>query len=319
MEWKINTEEVEAFEAHYHRLFQKQEQLLNKSPQSISVFQHVKEKLFEEWTYNSNGIDGNTISLKETRVILQDGMTVKGKSLQEHFELVNHHEAIEYLEALSNINYILTEKDILDVHGILMCKIEKEFAGRYRNGAVRIAGARFIPPNALKVKELMEALINHVFENPLQLNPIALSCIFHHRFLQIHPFFNGNGKTARLIMNLILMRSGFPPAILLKNDRKKYFDALDLADNSHYKKLILLVAQATERSLNFYSRAFPSTASDEEYRSISEIVTDSDMPYSQEYVSLLARRGKIDAYKIGRNWMTNKKAIKDYLNRKISD
>lgn len=316
MEWKFNIEEIQEMQPHYDRLLQKRNQLNSKRPLSGSALYQLKESLSLEWTYHSNSIEGNTLNLQETRIVLLDGMTVKGKSMREHFEATNHYEAIEYLESLVKEDYVLNERDILEIHSIILSKIEKEFAGRYRNGAVRIMGANFIPPNALRVSEYMEELLNWVNENPLQLNEFALASVFHHRFVHIHPFFDGNGRTVRLAMNLILMRSGFPPAIILKNDRKKYYDALNLANNGNYNKLLLLMAQAAERSLDIYLNAYPSDSLDDEYRYISEIVSEPDMPYGQEYVSLLARQGKIDAYKEGRNWVTNKKAIKDYINSK---
>lgn len=316
MEWKFNIEEIQEMQPHYDRLLQKRNQLNSKRPLSGSALYQLKESLSLEWTYHSNSIEGNTLNLQETRIVLLDGMTVKGKSMREHFEATNHYEAIEYLESLVKEDYVLNERDILEIHSIILSKIEKEFAGRYRNGAVRIMGANFIPPNALRVSEYMEELLNWVNENPLQLNEVALASVFHHRFVHIHPFFDGNGRNVRLAMNLILMRSGFPPAIILKNDRKKYYDALNLANNGNYNKLLLLMAQAAERSLDIYLNAYPSDSLDDEYRYISEIVSEPDMPYGQEYVSLLARQGKIDAYKEGRNWVTNKKAIKDYINSK---
>lgn len=316
VKWEFNIQDIHELQPHYERLMNKRNQLNSKRPLSGSVLYQLKESLSLEWTYNSNSIEGNTLSLQETRIVLLDGMTVKGKSMREHFEATNHHEAIEYLESLVKADYIINERDILEIHSIILSKIEKDFAGRYRNGAVRIMGANFIPPNALRVSEQMEELLLWVNENPLQLNEVALASIFHHRFVHIHPFFDGNGRTVRLAMNLILMRSGFPPAIILKNDRKKYYDALNLANKGNYSKLLLLMAQAAERSLDIYLNAYPSESLDDDYRSISEIVSEPDMPYGQEYVSLLARQGKIDAYKEGRNWVTNKRAIKDYINNK---
>jgi Fic family protein len=316
MKWEFNIQDIQEIQQHYDRILLKKDELSGKRPLSGSALSRIQEGLSLEWTYNSNSIEGNTLSLQETRRVLMDGMTVKGKSMREHFEATNHHEAIEYLESLVKQDYVLNERDILEIHSIVLSKIEKEFAGRYRNGAVRIIGANFIPPNALRVSEQMEELLDWVNANPMQLNEVALASIFHHRFVHIHPFFDGNGRTVRLAMNLILMRSGFPPAIILKNDRKKYYDALNLANKGNYSKLLLLMAQAVERSLDIYLNAYPSESLDDDYRSISEIVSEPDMPYGQEYVSLLARQGKIDAYKEGRNWVTNKKAIKDYVNNK---
>ena len=143
------------------------------------------------------------------------------------------------------------------------------------------------------------------------MNDIELASVFHHKFVWIHPFFDGNGRTVRLAMNLLLMRKGFPPAIILKNDRKKYYDALNQANNGNYQKLILLMSQAIERTLNIYLNALPD--SEYEYSYISDIVSEPNTPYGQEYISLLARQGKIDAYKEGRNWLTTKNAIDNYI------
>jgi Fic family protein len=189
--------------------------------------------------------------------------------------------------------------------------IEEDFAGRIRNGGVRISGANFVPPNANKVSDLLDELIDFVNTNPLQLNDIELATIFHHKFVWIHPFFDGNGRTVRLAMNLLLMRKGFPPAIILSNDRKKYYEALNQANNGNYQKLMLLMCQAQERTLNIYLSSLPDN--DYDFQEISNIVNEPNSPYSQEYISLLARQGKIDAHKEGRNWYTTKKAIEDYI------
>jgi len=132
-------------------------------------------------------------------------------------------------------NYILTDKDILTVHGLVLQKIEKEYAGRYRNAGVRISGANFNPPNALKVDTYMTDLIEWLNNETIPINSVVKAAIFHHRFVWIHPFFDGNGRTVRLSMNLLLMRCGFPPAIILKNDRKKYYEALNQANNGNYQ------------------------------------------------------------------------------------
>jgi Fic family protein len=130
----------------------------------------------------------------------------------------------------------------------------------------------------------------------------------------IHPFFDGNGRTVRLISNLLLMQAGFPPAIILKNDRKKYYTALNLANKGNYSKLLLLVIQSVERSLDIYLSNLNNTY--EDYQPISNIVSEPGVPYGQEYVSLLARQGKIDAYKDSRNWLTTKDAVLDYMKKR---
>ncbi|MBK6449279.1 MAG: Fic family protein [Saprospiraceae bacterium] len=269
----------------------------------------IKESLTLEWTYNSNSIEGNTLTLVETKLIIEEGITIKGKSLREHFEAVNHQVAIEMIESLVDKNHLLNVHDILIVNGVVLQNIEKEYAGRYRTSGVRISGANFVPPNALKIDDLMTELINWVNEYPIDI--VIKAAIFHHRFVWIHPFFDGNGRTARLIFNLLLMQAGFPPAIILKNDRKKYYDALNNSNNGDYSKLLLLVLQALERSLDIYLASLTNTY--EDYLPVSQIVDDPHIPYGQEYVSLLARQGKIDSFKEGRNWLTSKQAVLDYI------
>jgi Fic family protein len=310
--WDFNLSDLEELLPQIERLYEKKARLETSRPLPNSALHRIKEDLTLEWTYNSNSIEGNTLSLKETQMVLQEGMTVKGKSLREHFEAYNHEKAIDYLYTLVNKNYTLRSIDILSLHGLVLRSIEDDYAGRLRNGGVRIVGANFTPPNANKVSDLLDQLITFVNDNPLGLNDILLSTIFHHKLVWIHPFFDGNGRTVRLAMNLLLMRNGFPPAIILKNDRKKYYEALNQANKGKYHKLCLLMLQALERSLNIYINALPHNTY-EDYEPISHIVSEPDVPYGQEYVSLLARQGKIDAYKEGRDWLTTKSAVQSYI------
>lgn len=313
--WNIDLSYREELQSTFERLYHKKQHLQSSRPLPAIALNKIKESLSIEWTYNSNSIEGNTMSLRETQMVLQEGITVKGKSLREHFETHNHDKAIDYLYSIINETYILRSIDILSLHGLVLRSIEEDFAGRIRNGGVRITGANFTPPNANKVPDLLDELIDFINTNPLNLNAIELATIFHHKLVWIHPFFDGNGRTVRLSMNLLLMRCGFPPAIILKNDRKKYYEALNQANNGNYQKLTLLMCQSLERTLNIYINALPDT--DTEYVEISNLVQEPNMPYGQEYISLLARTGKIDAYKEGRNWLTTREAVEDYiLNRK---
>jgi Fic family protein len=313
--WKIDLGYRTEFQSTFERLYQKKQDLQASRPLPNIALNKIRESLSIEWTYNSNSIEGNTLSLRETQMVLQEGITIKGKSLREHFETYNHDKAIDYLFSIINDDYVLRSIDILSLHSLVLRSIEEDFAGRIRNGGVRISGANFVPPNANKVSDLVDELIDFINTNPLELNDIELAAVFHHKLVWIHPFFDGNGRTVRLAMNLLLMRCGFPPAIILKNDRKKYYDALNQANNGNYQKLMLLMCQALERSLNIYLNAMPN--SDTDFQKISDIVNEPSSPYGQEYVSLLARTGKIDAYKEGRNWFTTKEAIDEYIaNRK---
>lgn len=309
MSWKTYPWNFERMEAYLERLTQKKHELDELRPIPEYALRSIKESMTLEWTYNSNSIEGNTLTLQETKMVIEEGFTIKGKSLREHFEALNHQEAITFIESLISADYLLKESDILEVHALVLQKIEKDFAGRFRTSGVRISGANFIPPNALKVPDYIAELVSWV--NEADLDPLIKAAVFHHRFVWIHPFFDGNGRTTRLLFNLLLMKEGYPPAIILKNDHKKYYDALNHANQGDYAKILLLTLQAVERSLNIYLGSLNNTY--EDYQSIADIVEEPEIPYSQEYVSLLARQGKIDAFKEGRNWLTSKQAILNYI------
>jgi len=297
------------------RIQKKKKQLDQLRPIPTVILEKLKKQLALEWTYNSNAIEGNTLTLQETRLVLEEGITIKGKPLREHFEAKNHEKAIQYLEKIIQQNFKCTESRIFEIHKLVLDGIEEDVAGRYRNGQIRIIGANFIPPAGHKVPDLMAEFIKEVTIREKKESILSLATFTHHRFVWIHPFFDGNGRTARLLMNLLLMKEGYPPAIILKNDRKKYYDALNQANQGNYEKLTLLMGQAIERSLDIYISAF-STHSNEEYLPLSQLAPLT--PYSAEYLGLLARRGLIDAYKEGRNWVSTKKAMDIYLDSQKS-
>ena len=312
MNWKTYPWGQEKLQLMLERVELKKARLNKLRPIASVALDKLRESMMMEWTYHSNAIEGNTITLQETRVILSDGITIGGKTLREHFETLNHHEAIAALESMVQKKYTMTASDIMHIHGLVLQRIEKEFAGRYRNAGVRITGANFTPPNALKVDDLMEELLDWINEkNDVPL--IVKAMMFHHRMVWIHPFFDGNGTTVRLMFNLLLMNAGYPPAIILQQDRKKYYDALNKANQGNYEKLMLMVLQALERSLDIYLSHLENNHDD--YRPISSIVEEMEVPYGQEYLSLLVRRGKIAGYKEGRNWLTTAEAVKEYMRR----
>lgn len=312
MKWQEYPYSFDGIEKHQERIQKKKQRLDARRPLPYVVLQSIMQSLTLEWTYNSNSIEGNTLTLQETKMVIEEGFTIKGKSLREHFEAVNHQSAIEYVQSLVSQKLPFTDAEIMKVHALVLQNIEKDYAGRFRTSGVRISGANFVPPNALKVNSMVSELVDWV--NTEDIDIVVKSAIFHHRFVWIHPFFDGNGRSARLLFNLLLMKEGFPPAIILKNDRKKYYDALNAANNGNYGKILLLVMQAAERSLDIYLSSLDNTY--EDYQSISAIVSEPEVPYGQEYVSLLARQGKIDAFKEGRNWLTTKDAVLNYMDKR---
>ena len=308
---KIDLTYRDKLQPFFDRLQTNRNLLNNSRPMPEIALRKKREAISIEWIYNSNSIEGNTLSLRETQMVLQDGITIKGKSLREDFESKNHEKALDYLSKLSKPSYKINSGDILSIHALILNSIEDDYAGRLRNSGVRISGANFVPPNAQKVSGLLDELIVFVLKKPLKLNDLELATVFHHQFVWIHPFFDGNGRIIRLAMNLLFLKVGYTPAIILKNDRKKYYTALNIANKGDYEKLMLLMAQAVERTLNIHLNALPD--SDFNYKEISNLVEEVNLPYGMEYISLLARQGKIDAYKEGRNWLTSEEAVNNYI------
>jgi Fic family protein len=278
-------------------------------PLAEGVLRRLRDEMDPEFIYNSNAIEGNTLTLNETRLVLAEGMTIKGKPLKDHLEATNHKEAIDYIYRLSKEESDIAVEPLLKLHEIVLEGIEKEFSGKYRPGQVRILGANFIPPNALKVPQLMEDFVIWAKDNAGHMNIIEYVATLHYKFVWIHPFLDGNGRVARLLMNLMLIRAGYPPAIILNSDRKKYYNTLSRADRGEFETFFKVIGQAVERSLDLYLRALGVDR--EELVSLSDLAKDSK--YSQAYLSLLARQGKLSAMKLGRNWLSSKKAVEEYM------
>ncbi len=296
------------------RLEEKLTKLNKLRPLPKSAVQKLREKFQIEMTYNSNAIEGNSLTLKETFLVINEGITVKGKPLKDHLEAKDHHAALEYLYDLidKNKKYIVSEMLIKNLHQIILQETDKEWAGRYRNTNVIIGGAKHTPPDALQVPNKMRNLITWLNSKKNKLNVIELTALLHHKLVHIHPFFDGNGRTARLTMNLFLMQAGYPLVVIMKADRKKYYDVLDKADSGKYEPLIKFVAQSIERSLDIYLKTLtPATTKQEKFLSLTEI--SKTTPFSAKYLNLLARQGKLEAHKEGRDWLTTKEAIERYL------
>ena len=229
----------------------KLEKLNNKRPLSKETVKSLQETINLEWTYNSNGIEGNTLTLKETKVVLE-GITIGGKSVVEHLEAINHENAIEYLEELINAKTEITEWNIKNLHQLILKGIDDDNAGKYRNQNVTISGANHIPPEYVVVPELMEKLIIN-YKDWDDYHPIIRAALLHGELLKIHPFIDGNGRTSRLIMNMELMSCGYVPVIIKKENRLKYYEALDKGHTTKdYTDFVKLVAEAENHMLDRY-------------------------------------------------------------------
>lgn len=221
-------------------------------PYSPSIIQNLDEWYKIELTYTSNAIEGNTLTRQETALIVEKGITVEGKSIVEHLEAINHAKAWEFIMTLQDKNIKdITEQTILDIHSIILQRIDMVNAGKYRNVPVRISGSTVVLPNPLKVPSLMKKYIEDLHIPKDNIVDVAIRA--HFDFVSIHPFSDGNGRTARLLMNLILIQGGFPPAIIRKEDRKIYINSIEKGqlhnDLSDYNNLMY---KAIERSLHIY-------------------------------------------------------------------
>ena len=204
-----------------------------------------------EWTYHSNAIEGNTLTLKETKVVLE-GITVGGKSLREHFEAINHGEAIDYVEAIVTGKETLSEWHIKNIHQLVLKNTDDQNAGRYRQQNVVIAGASHTPTDFLQLPQAMTELVAW-YDSAAALHPFTRAAQLHVDFVGIHPFVDGNGRTARLLMNFELLRCGYLPVIIQVEHRLAYYDALDSAyTTQNYEPFVRLVAEQERRTLHHY-------------------------------------------------------------------
>lgn len=294
--------------------------ILNRNrPLSASLVKKLQEQFKIDMTYNSNAIEGNGLTLKETYLVVTEGLTIKNKSLKDHLEAKNHYEALDFVYDLIERNkpQTFSEITIRNIHQIVTQDTEREWAGKYRTGNVIITGADHTPPEAIEIPHLIHNLIDFVKNNRQKLHPIELAALVHHKLVNIHPFFDGNGRTARLVMNILLMQKSYPLTIILKNDRKRYYDTLALADKNHPALFVKFVAQNVERSLNLYLKVLAGNQKNnlEHFMPLSAIAKQT--PYDAKYLNLLLRTGKLQGFKEKRNWVTSVEAVKRYVeNRK---
>lgn len=224
-------------------------------PLADAIVKNLHEDLVLKWTYHSNAIEGNTLTLKETKVALE-GITVGGKTIREHFEVINHREAIYYVEELVLKNEPLSEWQIKSIHQLILKNIDDKNAGSYRKHNVIISGADHVPPDALQLKAEMGRFITWYETEGLTLHPVERAARVHVDFVKVHPFVDGNGRTARLLMNLELMKSGFPSVVLPVEKRLAYYEALDTAHvKQNYVPFLEIVADVVADGFRPYWHA----------------------------------------------------------------
>jgi filamentation induced by cAMP protein fic len=217
--------------------------LKKRRPLTEGELERLNEEFLTEYTYNSNAIEGNTLTLRETDMVLR-GLTIDKKSLKEHLEVIGHKEAFDYVKQLVSENAEISEKLIKDIHYLVLAD-KKDDRGVYRRIPVRIMGAAHEPVQPYLIIPKMEELLEQ-YKNSKE-DIVTKLARFHIEFEDIHPFIDGNGRTGRLLINLELMKAGYPPIDIKFSDRLKYYEAFD---EYHIKHNISAMADMFARYLN---------------------------------------------------------------------
>ena len=206
------------------RIAARKDELDRLRPLAESALRQLQKYYDVELTYTSTAIEGNTLTLRETAELIEHGITIGGKKLKDHLEAVDHYDAVLWMRELAAQTVPVGEEVVRELHRRIVARSEPQIAGLYSQHRRRIAGSPAVFPNPLKIPELMAE-----FGRALEAAPGTPTAAFeaHFRLTAIHPFSDGNGRTARLLMNLLLIRGGYPPVAVRPEDRKAYLDALE--------------------------------------------------------------------------------------------
>lgn len=290
------------------RLVSKKAQLDRYRPLPNDTVRRLNEDLRVFLTYHSNAIEGNSLTLRETQMVIDYGITVDGHPLREYLEATNHAEAYMYMTALVQQQEAISVTTILTLHDIVMDKI-LEASGQFRTVPVYIRGAHMTPPPASQVLTLMREWVAWIDGEGKRYNPVICATIAHHGFEAVHPFVDGNGRVGRLLLNLMLMREGYPPALILHDWRVRYIRALDSANTGNYNPLANIIGEAVEAGLNLYLEACAAMP-DDVYQPLSALAQFSG--YSVDYLGWLIRQGRLEATKRRGRWYSTSEAVERY-------
>lgn len=222
-------------------------------PEALSKIQNALDM---EYTYESNRIEGNTLTLQETALVVNEGITISGKSMREHLEAINHAQAVDFIKDIAKDNVEISERLIKEIHAIILHGIDRENAGKYRTVPVMISGSTYMPPQPYLIEPQMESfLAEFIKKTETKEHPVIVAAYLHDELVRIHPFIDGNGRTSRLLMNLYLLSKGYV-IVTLKGDnesKRNYYTTLEKSHTENNSSdFYLLVAQAEKDSLNRY-------------------------------------------------------------------
>ena len=299
----------------------KKKRLDGYKPLPVAVIKNLDEWFRFELTFTSNAIEGNTLTRQETAMVVGEGITVEGKSIQEHLEAINHAKTFDFIQKklIHKQKKDITQQDILDIHRMILHKINDTDAGRYRTVAVRLRGSQTILPNPFKIPELMEKFTQWLQEENAD-HPVKFAADAHYKLVSIHPFVDGNGRTARLLMNLLLMQAGYPSAIIRKEDRSAYINSLEKGQTGGtLDDYCSVIYEAVDRSLDIYLETVepekttsPTPQTDQRFYTTEEVA--KLLQVDPESVRRYVRSGQLRAVRLGGKFI---RIDKDDLNQFI--
>jgi Fic family protein len=291
------------------RLTTKKARLDRYRPLPPEAEQYLMHDLKIIQTFHSNSIEGSTLDLRETELAIEHGLTTGEHPLADYLAAKGHAQAFDkMIETAQAANSRLSKNIILELHALTMQGNIAD-AGKFRKLQVYIRGTKHQPPSAEAVPKRIREWLDWIKRKESEYNPVVLAALAHHLFEAIHPFTDGNGRVGRLILNFMLVRVGYPPALILKDWRTSYISALQKADAGDYNPLVNLVGVATEEGLNHHLRACEKAGATEWFL-LAELA--ENYPYSVDYLGWLARHGRLEATKREGRWYSTKKAIEKY-------
>lgn len=242
-------------------IYQDRKQEIDELKKEIDKYRPFDKELVKKlqeyyrigFIYTSNAIEGNSLTESETKIVIEDGLTIGGKSIREHNEALGHSDAYTFLEELAS-NKEIREQDILKLHRLFYFRIDENKAGKYRTEQVFISGTDYLPPKYRDVPKLMEKFVDLMPNLKKSLHPIHYAAKLHEAIVTIHPFSDGNGRTARLVMNLALLQAGYPIAIIAPILRSDYIYAIKLANKGNLLPFYNFISNVEYESVRDYVR-----------------------------------------------------------------
>jgi Fic family protein len=222
-------------------------------PLDTHMLKQVREYFRIGMTYSSNALEGNSLTETETKVVIEDGITIGGKPVRDHLEALGHSEAYDLLFRLAK-NQEITEANVKELHRLFYYRIDAKQAGKYRKRRVIITGTDFIPPAPEKILDLMSAFVERIPDQRAKRHPVEFAAIIHRELVTIHPFIDGNGRAARLLMNLALLQAGYPVAIIPPVLRRDYLDTLNRTHKGDDGPFISFISGVCYESAKEYLR-----------------------------------------------------------------